>query len=120
MHTTALVVAVVGCVAIIVLGSRFLLTPERATLDFGVAPDNVRALAAIKGVRDIASGVVLLVVWAAGGSDALGWALVAAAVTPVGDALIVLANRGKAATALGIHGVTAAVLVAAGLVLALG
>ncbi|BCJ49974.1 hypothetical protein Asp14428_14490 [Actinoplanes sp. NBRC 14428] len=102
------------------LGTRFLLTPARATLDFGVAADNLRALTAIKAVRDIASGLVLLVVWAAAGRTALGWALVAAAFTPVADAVIVLTNGGKRATALGVHGVTAAVLVAAGLILALG
>jgi uncharacterized protein DUF4267 len=120
MHTTALVVAVLACVAIVVLGSRFLLTPRRATADFGVSADNGRALAATKGVRDITSGVVLLVVWAAAGREALGWALVAAAITPVADAVIVRTNGGTLATALGIHGVTAAVIVAAGLVLALG
>ena len=58
-------------------------------------------------------------IWAAAGRTALGWALVAAAITPSGDALIVLTNGGKPSTALGIHGVTAVLLVAAGLVLAL-
>jgi hypothetical protein len=43
-----------------------------------------------------------------------------AAITPTVDALIVLTNGGKGSTALGIHGVTAGLLVAAGLVLALG
>jgi len=120
MQLTALLVALVACVAIILLGTRFLVTPQRATLDFGVAADSLRALTAIKGVRDITSGVVLLAVWAAGGRETLGWALLAAALTPVGDALIVRTNGGKLATALGVHGVTAALLVAAGLVLALG
>jgi hypothetical protein len=60
-----------------------------------------------------------MVVWAAGGATALGWALVAVAITPIADALIVLTNGGKRATAFGVHGVTAAVLIAAGLVLAL-
>ena len=120
MHLIALVVAIVACAAIIVLGTRFLLTPQRATTDFGVAPDNVRALAATKGVRDITSGAVLLVVWAAAGPQALGWALTTAAITPIGDAVIVRTNGGKLATALGIHGVTAALILAAGLVLALG
>ena len=119
MHLIALVVAVIACVAIIVLGTRFLVTPRRATTDFGVAPDDIRALAATKGVRDIASGVVLLVVWAAAGSEALGWALAAAAITPVADAVIVQSRGGKLATALGVHGLTAAVILAAGLVLAL-
>jgi hypothetical protein len=119
MHLAALLVAIIACAAIIAIGLRYLLTPRQATLGFGVAADNVRALTEIKGIRDITSGVVLLVVWAAAGRSALGWALVAAALTPTADALIVLTNRGKLAVALGIHGLTAALLVAAGLVLAL-
>ena len=120
MYPVALLLAVLGCLAIAVLGGRFLRTPRRATIDFGVAADDVRALTAIKGVRDITSGVVPLVVWAAAGAAPFGWALVAAALTPAGDAVIVLARGGKRSTALGIHGLTAAVLVAVGLVLALG
>ena len=119
MHLAALLLAVLACVAIVVIGVRFLLVPQRATLDFGARPDDLRALTAIKGVRDITSGVVLLVVWAAGGTTVLGWALVAAALTPIADAVIVLTRGGKRATALGVHGATAAVLIAAGLVLAL-
>src|SRR3984957_12028301 len=120
MQLAALLVAIIACAAIIALGTRFLLQPRQATLAFGVAADNVRALTEIKGVRDITSGVVLLVVWAAAGRTALGWALIAAALTPTGDAVIVLTNGGKRATAFGIHGLTATLLVAAGLILALG
>ena len=120
MHLAALLVALIVCVAAIALGSRFLLAPRQATLAFGVAADNLRALTEIKGVRDITSGAVLLVVWAAAGRTALGWALVAAALTPAADAMIVLTNGGKLSTALGIHGLTAGLFVAAGLVLALG
>jgi len=58
------------------------------------------------------------VVWASAGQTTLGWVLVAAPITPIADGLIVLTNGGKASKALGIHGVTAALLVAAGLVLA--
>ncbi|MFG1928638.1 DUF4267 domain-containing protein [Cryptosporangium sp. NPDC048952] len=119
MHLAALIVAVLGCASIVVVGTRFLLTPQRATHDFGVAADDVRALTAIKGVRDITSGAVPLVVWAATGPAALGWALIAAALTPTADAVIVLTRGGKPSTAFGIHGLTAAVLIATGLVLAL-
>ena len=119
MHVTALVIAVLAAVAIILLGARFIVSPRRAALDYGVAPDNIRAFTEIKGVRDITSGVVVLTVWAGAGTHALGWALTAAALTAIGDAVIVRTNGGKLATALGIHGVTAALLVAAGLVLAL-
>jgi thiamine transporter ThiT len=119
MHLTALLVGLIACVAIIVLGARFILQPRQATLDFGIAADSLRGLTEIKGVRDITSGVVLLVAWAAAGRTTLGWLLVAAAITPTADAVIVLTNGGTLARALGIHGLTAALLVAAGLVLAL-
>ncbi len=120
MHIAALVIAVLIIVAIVFIGARFLLLPRVATEAFGVPADSLRALTAIKGVRDISSGVLMAVVWAAAGPSALGWALIAAALTPVGDAVIVVTNGGRPSTALSIHGVTAAVLVAVGLVLALG
>jgi hypothetical protein len=119
MHLAALLVGLIACAAIIVVGIRFFLTPRQATLDFGVAADNLRALTEIKGARDITSGVVPLVAWASAGRVTLGWVLIAAAFTPTADALIVLSNGGKPSTALGIHGITAALLIAAGLVLAL-
>ena len=110
----------IACAAIIVIGIRFLLRPRQATLDFGIAADSLRGLTEIKGARDITSGVVLLVVWASAGRTAFGWALVAAAITPIADALIVLTNGGTLSRALSVHGLTAGLLVAAGLVLALG
>jgi hypothetical protein len=120
MQDAALVVVILACVAIIVLGSRFFLTPDRAISDFGVTADNSRALAAVKGIRDITSGVVILVVWAVADREALGWVFVTAALTPIGDAVVVLVNRGPLSKVIGVHGITAAVIVAAGLVLALG
>jgi Domain of unknown function (DUF4267) len=119
MTVAALVVALVGCVFIMFIGGRFLLAPRVAMAGFGVPEDSLRALTSIKGVRDITSGVVPLVVLAAAGHQAFGWALVAAAITPVGDAVIVRTNGGTLAHALSIHGATALVLVAAGLILAL-
>jgi hypothetical protein len=119
MTLTALVVALLCCVLIMVIGGRFLLAPRVAMAGFGVPEDSLRALTNIKGVRDITSGVVPLVVLAAAGSHAFGWTLVAAALTPVGDAVIVRTNGGTLAHALSVHVATAVVLVAAGLVLAL-
>jgi len=120
MHLAALVVGLLACAAIIAVGIRFLLQPRQATLAFGIAADSLRGLTEIKAARDITSGVVALVVWASTGRTALGWVLIAAAITPTADALIVLTNGGKASTAFGVHGLTAGLLVAAGLVLALG
>jgi len=119
MTVGALVIALLCCVLIIFIGGRFLLAPRAAMAGFGVPEDSLRALTSIKGVRDITSGVVPLVVLAAAGSHAFGWALVAAAITPIGDALVVRTNGGTLSTALRIHGVTALVLVAVGLLLAL-
>src|SRR3954451_20759210 len=119
MHLAALLIGLIACAGIIVLGIRFMLQPRQATRDFGVAADNLRALTEIKGARDITSGVVLLVVLASAGCVTFGWALVAAAITPTADALIVLTNGGKLSKALSVHGLTAALLIAAGLVLGL-
>ena len=117
MTTAALVIVFLACAGIAAVGARFLLAPRIAMAGYGVAPDSLRALTEIKGARDIASGVVLIVVWATADHTALGRTAIAAAITPSADALIVLRNGGKLPAALGIHGVTAALLLAAGLVL---
>jgi hypothetical protein len=119
MTIAALVVAIAGCVFILFIGGRFLLAPKVALTGFGVSEGRLRALTSIKGVRDITSGIVPLVVLAAGGPHVFGWALVAAAITPVGDAIIVATNGGTLRQALSVHAATALVLSAAGLVLAL-
>ena len=119
MTVAALVVALLGCVFILVIGTRFLLAPRAAMAGFGVPEDSLHALTSIKGVRDITSGVVPLVVLAVAGQHAFGWALLAAAITPVGDAIIVVTHGGTLRHALSVHGATALVLVAAGLVLVL-
>jgi hypothetical protein len=119
-NTIALSTAILSCVAINAIGLRFLFSPKVAAQGYGIAPNNIRAFTAIKGVRDIVSGIVPIVVWQVAGQKAFGWVMVAAALTPIGDALIVLSNGGTVGTALGIHGVTAVTLVAAGLTLARG
>jgi hypothetical protein len=120
METAALVLSLLAAVAIIVLGIRFFVVPSQATIDYGVAPDNVRALTAIKGGRDVTLGAIVLVVWAAVGREAVGWVMIPAAIAPIIDAAIVATNGGKLSHALSVHGVTAAVMIAAGLVLVLG
>ncbi|HXR44992.1 MAG TPA: DUF4267 domain-containing protein [Pseudolysinimonas sp.] len=115
----ALGVAILGCVFILYIGIRFLIAPQVALAGFGVPEDRPRALTNIKGVRDITSGIVPLVVLAAAGPHVFGWALVAAALTPIGDAIVVTRNGGTLRHALTVHGATAVVLVVVGLVLAL-
>jgi hypothetical protein len=117
MTITATVLGILACVAIAAIGTRFLLQPTRATSDFGVQPGDARALTAIKGVRDLTSGLVPAVALAAAGQTVFGWTLIAAALTPFGDMLIVLARRGPRATAFGVHGLTALVVLALGVTL---
>jgi hypothetical protein len=120
MFITALIVAMLGCLFILFIGGRFLVAPKVATAGFGVAEDRRRAFTSIKGVRDITSGIVPLVILLVAGPHVFGWALLAASITPIGDAIIVVTNGGTLRQALSIHGATALVLVVAGLILALG
>jgi hypothetical protein len=99
---------------IIVLGARFLVAPREAAAAYGIGPEQGVPASdpylAAKGVRDIASGVVAFVLLAAGKPHALGGYMAAASIIPIGDAIIVLRGDGAKATAYGVHGTTAAVM----------
>ena len=99
---------------IIVIGARFFVAPQAAAAAYGITnerggPASDPYLAA-KGVRDIASGVVTFVLLAAGKPHILARYLAAASIIPIGDATIVLRRNGPKATAYGVHGTTAAVM----------
>ena len=101
---------------IIVIGARFLAAPQAAAAAYGITterdgPASDPYLAA-KGVRDIASGIVVFVLFAAGKPHILGRYLVAASIIPIGDGTNVLRHNGPKATAYGVHGTTAAVMLA--------
>lgn len=102
---------------IIFIGARFLLAPRTAAAGFGIATgqDGGRSdpYLSVKGVRDIASGLVVFILLAAGEPRLLGGFMLAAAIIPVGDAIIVLRRNGPRATVYGVHGATAAVMLAA-------
>jgi hypothetical protein len=99
---------------IIVIGAGFLVAPQAAAAGYGIS--NAQGVPAgdpylaIKGVRDIASGVVVFVLLATGKPHILGRYLAAASIIPIGDAAIVLRGDGPKATAYGVHGTTAAVM----------
>jgi len=101
---------------IIVIGARFLAVPQAAAAAYGITterdgPASDPYLAA-KGVRDIASGIVVFVLLAAGKPHILGRYLAAASIIPIGDAANVLRRNGPKVTAYGVHGTTAAVMLA--------
>jgi hypothetical protein len=99
---------------IIFLGARFLIAPRIAAAGYGVLPDvdeaSVRAYLSVKGVRDIATGLFVIILMIAGETHLVGWVMLAAIIIPLGDAAIVLRSGGSKSTAWGIHGVTAVVM----------
>ena len=99
---------------IIVIGARFLVAPGAAAAAYGLTTEHDGAASdpylAAKGVRDIASGVVVFVLLAAGKPHILGKYLAAASIIPIGDSINVLRSNGPKATAYGVHDTTAAVM----------
>ncbi len=65
----------------------------------------------LKGTRDVVSGLVVFAILAVGEPKLLGIALLILALIPIGDMTVVLSGKGRAATAFGVHGVTAAVMI---------
>jgi uncharacterized protein DUF4267 len=118
LQRAALGVAGVIGVGIILIGVRFLLDPAASAAAFGVpAPAADDPFLAVKGVRDIGSGLILLTLLALRRPQVLGWVTLAAAFIPIGDALIVLTYGGPVSVAYGIHGATAVMAIAAAAVL---
>ncbi|WP_104815921.1 DUF4267 domain-containing protein [Kitasatospora sp. MMS16-BH015] len=115
MFRTRLATALAAVLAafIIVVGLFFILAPAGFAPGFGIpVPQGGTGYFDIKGVRDITSGLVPLALLLTGHRRALGWALLATAFTPLGDAVIVLSHHGPVATALGVHAATAALVLA--------
>jgi hypothetical protein len=114
--TTTIGYTLAGLMAagIIFIGARFIIAPRVAAAGYGVQPDldqrSVGAYLSVKGVRDIASGLIVFVLMAAGATHLLGWVISAATIVPLADATIVLRNGGAKSIAWGVHGLTAAVM----------
>lgn len=100
--------------SIIFIGARFLIAPRVAAAGYGVLPDvgqsDVVAYMSVKGVRDIATGLFVIVLMVAGATHLVGWVMLAATVIPLADAAIVLRSGGAKSIAWGVHGGTAVVM----------
>lgn len=103
-------------------GINFLFAPETAAAGFGIPswPEGDAAgYFAVKAVRDLANGAIVLTLLALGRRRPLAWVMLLLAIVPFGDALAVLAHGGGYAAALGIHAATGVVvLLTAGLLFA--
>jgi hypothetical protein len=116
MTTTTIGYTLAGLLAagIIFIGARFLVAPRVAAAGYGVQPDlSQRAAGAYlraKGVRDIASGLFVVILMAVGATHLVGWVILAATIIPIADAAIVLSHGGAKSIAFGVHGGTAAIM----------
>ena len=122
MHTTLpLTIAVLVSVGIIVIGSFYILAPEKILGGFGLKPPAsdaaTRAWLRLKGIRDIASGLTVLTLMLSTDHRTVGIVLLVLAVIPFGDMANVLGSGGRKVTAFSVHGVTCAMMLLAGLLL---
>ena len=124
MHQLALGLAALVALAIIVIGALYLSRPRAATRSFGLPlPEdgpNIAWWLRLKGVRDIASGLIVLAMMVWGGPHMVGIVLLVAALIPIGDMLVILAAKGSATSAFGMHGLTALLMILAAVPLAIG
>jgi hypothetical protein len=114
-------VAALIAVAIIVIGCFYLASPERILGSFGLKPPasdaDTRAWLRPKGIRDVASGLVVLTMMLTADRRIVGIALLVEAVIPFGDMSIILGSGGSKSRAYFVHGVTCVVMLVVGLLL---
>jgi len=120
-NAIALALAVLVSVGIIVIGSLYLVSPERILGGFGLKPPaadaDTRAWLRLKGIRDIASGLAVLTLMLTTNNRTVGIVFLVFALIPFGDMSNILASGGRKVTAFSVHGVTCVVMLFAGLVL---
>jgi hypothetical protein len=108
LSTIANVLTTVIAVVVLTVGVFYLLVPRVAAPYYGVPvatpwlPVHASVYIA-KGLRDIMSGLLILVLFVVGDRQALGWILLVFAAVPLGDTLIVLRHHGSRVTAFSAH-----------------
>ena len=110
---------------ILFLGARFWLAPATASAAFGIAGSpppstGLTAWLSVKGTRDIASGLFVLLLMANRSPRLLGEFMLIASLIAFGDMATVLRSGGSKGVAFGIHGFTGMLLVATGVILIVG
>jgi hypothetical protein len=122
MHNAIpLILSALIAVGIIVIGCFYLASPERVLGSFGLKPPasdaDTRAWLRLKGIRDVAAGLLVLTMMLTAGTRSAGIALFVCAIIPLGDMSIILGSGGSKSHAFSIHGVTCAVMLVVGLLL---
>ena len=117
MHWFAIGTALLVALAIIAIGTQYIVSPLTATHSFGLPlPENGTNIAwwlRLKGCD-----VLAFLMW--GAPSGVGLILLVEAIIPVGDMLVILAAKGPTKTAFGMHGVTAVIMVLAAIPLMIG
>src|SRR5215813_820594 len=120
-YTIPLILAALIAAGIIVIGCFYLVSPERILGSFGLKPPaadaDTRAWLRLKGIRDVAAGLVVLAMMLTADRRLVGIALLIEAIIPLGDMSIVLGSGGSKSRAFSIHGVTCAAMLAVGFLL---
>ncbi|WP_410014785.1 DUF4267 domain-containing protein [Sodalis sp. C49] len=115
MHWLTFGLALFLALAIIAIGSLYMVNPTAATRSFGLPlPEsgvNIPWWLRLKGVRDLTTGFMVLAFMAWDTPRGVGLILLVGALIPVGDMLLILAAKGSAKSAFGIHLPTAALMV---------
>jgi hypothetical protein len=124
MHNTIpLSAAALIALAVTVIGSSYVISPQGISKSFGLKPPaydpDTLAWLRLKGIRDVGCGLAVFTLMLLADHRTLGAVLIALAIIPLGDMLIVLASKGSKSAAFSIHGATFAVMLAAGLALAI-
>jgi hypothetical protein len=116
-----LILAALLALSIVVIGCFYLVAPERISGTFGLKPPasdgDTRAWLRLKGIRDVAAGLVVLAMMLTASRQLVGIVLLVEAIIPLGDMSIILGSGGSKSTAFSVHGVTCAVMLVVGLLL---
>lgn len=124
MHWFSYGVALLAAAGIMGIGIMYLLRPRAMTRNFGLPlPEegqNTTWWLRLKGSRDFVSGLVVLALMTWGSPYLLGTVLLLEAIIPTSDMTTILAAKGSTGTALGVHGLTAALMIAAAIPLIIG
>jgi hypothetical protein len=120
VRIAGLAIAWIVALGIVAIGFAYTARSERNAAGFGLPrllERDARGWWQVKGVRDIVSGVLVMVAIIAGTPE-LWWMVLVLSLIPLGDAIVVLTNGGRKSAAFGIHGATAAGMILAAVLLA--
>lgn len=101
-------------------GLEFIFSPQTVTQGYGLPhwpSGDGDGFLRIKGIRDVVLALVLGILLITGHRRALAWVLLVEALAAYGDMTNVLAHHGSVAIALGIHCLTATLMVVNGLMI---